>query len=174
MEDWVETPFEGDFVLRVKGESMMNASILDGDLVVVKQQDTARNGEIVVALIDDEATVKRFFREDGHVRLAARERRVRAHHQHGGAGARQGRGSAAKAMTPPGVMMELPTLFNVDGQPPLGHSLDDAVLTMLAEPAGGVCIVCDGGVETVAGGVRCVDCGSELLLGAEPAPAWVA
>jgi repressor LexA len=69
VEDWVETPFEGDFVLRVKGESMMNASILDGDLVVVKQQDTARNGEIVVALIDDEATVKRFFREDGHVRL---------------------------------------------------------------------------------------------------------
>lgn len=69
VEDWVETPFEGDFVLRVKGESMINASILDGDLVVVKQQDTARNGEIVVALIDDEATVKRFFREDGHVRL---------------------------------------------------------------------------------------------------------
>lgn len=69
VEDWVETPFEGDFVLRVKGESMMNASILDGDLVVVKQQSTARNGEIVVAMIDDEATVKRFFREDGHVRL---------------------------------------------------------------------------------------------------------
>jgi repressor LexA len=69
VEDWVETPFEGDFVLRVKGESMLNASILDGDLVVVKQQETARNGEIVVALIDDEATVKRFFREDGHVRL---------------------------------------------------------------------------------------------------------
>lgn len=69
VEDWVETPFEGDFVLRVKGESMMNAGILDGDLVVVKQQDTASNGEVVVALIDDEATVKRFFREDGHVRL---------------------------------------------------------------------------------------------------------
>ena len=69
VEDWVETPFEGDFVLRVKGESMMNAGILDGDLVVVKQQETARNGEIVVALIDDEATVKRFFREKGHVRL---------------------------------------------------------------------------------------------------------
>lgn len=69
VEDWVETPFEGDFVLRVKGESMMNAGILDGDLVVVKQQETARNGEIVVALLDDEATVKRFFREKGHVRL---------------------------------------------------------------------------------------------------------
>jgi repressor LexA len=69
VEDYVETPFEGDFVLRVKGDSMMNAGILDGDLVVVKQQDTARNGEIVVARIEDEATVKRFFREKGHVRL---------------------------------------------------------------------------------------------------------
>lgn len=69
IEDYVTTPFEGDFVLRVTGDSMMNASILDGDLVVVKQQETARNGEIVVARIDDEATVKRFFREKGHVRL---------------------------------------------------------------------------------------------------------
>jgi hypothetical protein len=77
-------------------------------------------------------------------------------------------------MTSPGVMMELPTLFTVDGQPPLGHSLDDAVLKMLAEPAGGVCLVCDGAVEAVPGGVRCIACGSELLLGAEPAPAWVA
>lgn len=69
IEDYVETPFAGDFVLRVKGDSMINASILDGDLVVVKQQETAKNGEIVVARIDDEATVKRFFREKGHVRL---------------------------------------------------------------------------------------------------------
>jgi repressor LexA len=69
VEDWVETPFEGDFVLRVTGQSMKDAGILDGDLVVVKQQATAGNGEIIVALIDDEATVKRFFREDRHVRL---------------------------------------------------------------------------------------------------------
>ncbi len=69
VEEYVETPFEGDFVLRVKGDSMMNASILDGDLVVVKQQETAKNGEIVVARIEDEATVKRFFREKGHIRL---------------------------------------------------------------------------------------------------------
>lgn len=69
VEDYVETPFEGDFILRVKGDSMMNAGILDGDLVVVKQQDTAKNGEIVVARIEDEATVKRFFKEEGHVRL---------------------------------------------------------------------------------------------------------
>lgn len=59
----------GSFVLRVKGTSMVNAGILDGDMVVVRRQDTASNGEIVVALIEDEATLKRFFLEDGYVRL---------------------------------------------------------------------------------------------------------
>ncbi len=69
IEDYVDSPFPGDFVLRVKGESMRDAGILDGDLVVVKQQQTARDGEIVVARIDDEATVKRFFKEHDHIRL---------------------------------------------------------------------------------------------------------
>ena len=63
-----------EFVLRVKGESMVNAGILDGDLAVVRRQQTARDGEIVVALAGadetaDEATVKRFFRENGRIRL---------------------------------------------------------------------------------------------------------
>jgi repressor LexA len=63
-----------EFLLRVKGDSMVNAGILDGDIVVVHRQDDARNGEIVVALAGqdegaDEATVKRFFREGGRVRL---------------------------------------------------------------------------------------------------------
>lgn len=57
------------FALRVKGESMINAGILDGDVIVIEQTPVARNGEIVVALIDDEATVKRFFKEKGHFRL---------------------------------------------------------------------------------------------------------
>ena len=57
------------FMLRVKGESMINAGILDGDQIIVKQQETARNGEIVVALIDDSATVKRFYKEKGYYRL---------------------------------------------------------------------------------------------------------
>lgn len=57
------------FVLRVKGESMIGAGIFSGDYVFVRQQDTAANGDIVVALIDDEATVKRFFFEADHVRL---------------------------------------------------------------------------------------------------------
>lgn len=60
---------DSTFVLRVKGESMVDAGILDGDFVVVRQQATADNGDIVVALLEDEATVKRFFREPGRVRL---------------------------------------------------------------------------------------------------------
>lgn len=58
------------FMLKVQGESMINAGILNGDSVIVKQQDTAENGEIVVAMTDDnEATVKRFYKEDDHYRL---------------------------------------------------------------------------------------------------------
>ena len=57
------------FVLHVHGESMIEAGILDGDLVVVRQQATAENGDIVVAMVEDEATVKRFYREQGHIRL---------------------------------------------------------------------------------------------------------
>lgn len=58
------------FMLRIEGDSMVGAGIHDGDLVVVRPQETARNGEIVVAMVgDEEATVKRFFREGNHVRL---------------------------------------------------------------------------------------------------------
>ncbi|MEZ5078977.1 MAG: transcriptional repressor LexA [Solirubrobacterales bacterium] len=60
---------EGDYILRVRGESMKNAGILEGDYVVVRPADDANNGEIVVALIGEEATVKRIFREADHVRL---------------------------------------------------------------------------------------------------------
>lgn len=60
---------ESTFILRVKGDSMIEAGILDGDFVVVRQQETANNGEIVVAMIDDAATVKRFFRESDRIRL---------------------------------------------------------------------------------------------------------
>ena len=57
------------FALRVRGESMLNAGILPGDLVVVQRQQTARKGEIVVAMIEDEATVKTYSRQNGHVWL---------------------------------------------------------------------------------------------------------
>ena len=62
-------PKEEVFMLNVKGESMVNAGIYDGDQIIVKQQSTASNGEIVVALVDDSATVKRFYKENGHIRL---------------------------------------------------------------------------------------------------------
>ena len=62
-------PKEEVFMLNVKGESMVNAGIYDGDQIIVKQQSTASNGEIVVALVDDSATVKRFYKENGHYRL---------------------------------------------------------------------------------------------------------
>ena len=62
-------PKEEVFMLNVKGESMVNAGIYDGDQIIVKQQSTASNGEIVVALVDDSATVQRFYKENGHIRL---------------------------------------------------------------------------------------------------------
>jgi repressor LexA len=74
IEEYVEVPQiaggeEGEYVLRVAGQSMIDAGILDGDYVIVHRQDTADNGEIVVALVGEEATVKRYFRESDHIRL---------------------------------------------------------------------------------------------------------
>jgi len=60
---------EGEYLLRIKGDSMFEAGILEGDHVVVHPQETARNGEIVVALLGEEATVKRYFKEPDHIRL---------------------------------------------------------------------------------------------------------
>lgn len=62
-------PNSQTFMLKVKGESMINAGILDGDQILIKQQNTAKNGDMVVALIDDSVTVKTFYKEDGHYRL---------------------------------------------------------------------------------------------------------
>lgn len=62
-------PNAQSFMLRVKGESMINAGIFDGDNILVESRSTARNGEIVVALVEDSATVKTFYKEDGHIRL---------------------------------------------------------------------------------------------------------
>jgi repressor LexA len=74
IEDFIQTPAyaggeDGEYLLRVRGESMKNVGIMDGDLVVVRPQETATDGEIVVALVGEEATVKRFFEEADHVRL---------------------------------------------------------------------------------------------------------
>lgn len=62
-------PNKQTFMLKVKGESMINAGILDGDYVLVEERKTAHNGEMIVALVDDGATVKRFYKEEGIIRL---------------------------------------------------------------------------------------------------------
>jgi len=74
VEEYVPTPGvvggdRGEYLLRVRGESMKDVGILEGDLVVVAPQDTARDGEIIVALVGEEATVKTFYRESDHIRL---------------------------------------------------------------------------------------------------------
>jgi len=74
IEEYLEIPEviggeNGDYILRIRGESMKDAGILEGDYVVVQRSQAARDGEIVVALIGEEATVKRYFREKDHVRL---------------------------------------------------------------------------------------------------------
>jgi repressor LexA len=74
IEEYIEVPDviggeEGDYVLRVRGESMKDAGIFEGDYVIVRPANEADDGDIVVALLGDEATVKRFFRETDHIRL---------------------------------------------------------------------------------------------------------
>ena len=74
IEEYLDVPDviggeDGDYILRVRGESMKDAGIIEGDFVIVRSTDTASDGEIVVALIGDEATVKRYFREQDHIRL---------------------------------------------------------------------------------------------------------
>ncbi|HVA19493.1 MAG TPA: transcriptional repressor LexA [Solirubrobacteraceae bacterium] len=74
IEDYVSVPAvagggDGEYLLRIRGDSMKDAGMLEGDYVVVHSQDTAQDGDIVVALLGEEATVKRFFREPDHIRL---------------------------------------------------------------------------------------------------------
>jgi repressor LexA len=74
IEEYIETPEfaggrDGEYLLRVRGESMKDVGIIEGDLVVVRPQETAADGDIVVALVGEDATVKRFFQEADHVRL---------------------------------------------------------------------------------------------------------
>ena len=74
VEEYVSVPAaaggtDGAYLLRVRGESMKNAGIIEGDLVVVRPQESADDGDIVVALVGEDATVKRYFRERDHVRL---------------------------------------------------------------------------------------------------------
>jgi repressor LexA len=74
IEEYVQVPpvaggETGEYILRVRGDSMRDIGMLEGDFVVVQRQDTATDGDIVVALVGEEATVKRYFRESDHIRL---------------------------------------------------------------------------------------------------------
>jgi len=74
IEEYVSVPAaaggrDGAYLLRVRGESMKNVGIIEGDLVVVRPQESAEDGDIVVAMVGEDATVKRYFRESDHVRL---------------------------------------------------------------------------------------------------------
>jgi repressor LexA len=74
VEEYVAVPEiaggeDGEYLLRIRGDSMKDAGILEGDFVVVHSQETAKDGDVVVALLGEEATVKRFFRETDHIRL---------------------------------------------------------------------------------------------------------
>jgi repressor LexA len=74
IEEYIEVPDviggeDGDYILQIRGESMKNAGILESDYVIVRPSDDAVNGEIVVALIGEDATVKRYYREQDHIRL---------------------------------------------------------------------------------------------------------
>jgi repressor LexA len=74
IEEYIEVPElagggVGEYLLRVRGDSMKDAGIIEDDVVVVRPENTARDGQIVVALVGEEATVKRFFKEPDHIRL---------------------------------------------------------------------------------------------------------
>ncbi len=82
IEEYIAVPDElatkpGTFALRVRGDSMVDAGISDGDIAIVQKKETARNGEIVVALIEGEATLKVFFREADHIRLEPRNPKLK-------------------------------------------------------------------------------------------------
>ena len=152
MEEYVELPERlvggaADFLLRVKGDSMIDAGILDGDLVVVRRQTTATNGEIVVALAGedetaDEATVKRYFRENGRIRLQPENDGARADLRAARPDPRQGGGGVPGAVT----------------VAPLNRTLDQEVFALL-RGASLECLVCGEFVLHRRGEICCPECG---------------
>ena len=104
IEEYVSVPEiagggDGEYLLRIRGDSMKDAGILEGDFVVVRSQDTAQDGDVVVALLGEEATVKRFFRETDHIRLQPENDDDGADSQQGGQGARARGGPAQERLS---------------------------------------------------------------------------
>ena len=151
----------------IRGESMKNAGILEGDYVVVRRQDTATDGEIVVALVGEDATVKRFFREDDHVRLQPENDTLRADPLARGARARprgrrvEDRGMTATLAAPAAHMRAVARRRST-------RSLAEAWNDVTRAGAAAECPVCAGRMQprwTAGAGVvggRCADCGTTL------------
>ena len=155
IEEYVPMPAttKGDFLLRVKGESMIEAGILDGDLVIVQRAQDARNGEIVVALAGDdesadEATVKTFYREKGRVRLQPENSSLEPIYARHVADPRPRRGGL------PGAVVGALTALH--------RSLDQELVALL-RGASLECLACGEFVMHARGGsVFCPECGSQL------------
>ena len=162
---------EGDYLLRVRGESMKDAGILEGDLVVVRPQETAQDGEIVVALVGEEATVKRFFQEADHVRLQPENDCDGADPQPGRARARQGRRADAEHHVTSGTLTEAPSRSSIStrpAKPARWTSSSAAVGGARRPPHGGVSDLRRGdgppitGITRARSAGRCSRCGATL------------
>ena len=178
IEEYVDVPAaaggeDGDFVLRVRGESMIDAGILEGDFVVVRPQDVAVDGEIVVALVgeESEATVKRFFHEADHVRLQPENDNHGADPLEGRARAREGRRPVPERAMSITLTRDIAQPSLLDAAPRRGETLEDVISGAwegLAAHDVVSCPVCHGemvprygsGGTTVGG--RCQDCGTTL------------
>ena len=142
---------KGDFLLRVRGDSMIGAGILDGDLVIVQRAQDARNGEIVVALAGDdesadEATVKTFYRENGRIRLQPEN-------------ARSSRSTRRTSRSSAGSWG---CSASCERRRPFARTLEQELLALL-RGASLECLVCGEFVmHARAGVVFCPECGSQL------------
>ena len=175
IEEYVQLPpaiggEQGDYILQVKGDSMRDAGILEGDYVVVSEADDADNGQIVVALIEDEATVKRFYREKDRVRLQPANKAYKPIRTRDAKSARPGRRRLQEGLrmgalaTRERAIAERPQadphasrLFE-----PRGATLEDSILAVwqeLVAEGRADCPVCGGSISADGG---CAGCGSEL------------
>ena len=175
IEEYVPVPQiaggdEGEFVLRVKGDSMVGAGIFEGDYVVVRPQETAADGEIVVALVEDEATVKRFFRENDHVRLQPENDDARADPQprRPAAGSRGGRvqeGAMSTALLDPPARLfgESPLRPPAQRRPAHARGAADRASGAPPTPTGAAdCPLCGSAMALRDAAAECGSCGSRL------------
>ncbi len=139
VEEYVSVPEiagggDGEYLLRIRGDSMKDAGILEGDFVVVHSQDTAQDGDVVVALLGEEATVKRFFRESRPHPAAARERDDGADSQQGGQGARPRGGPAQERLSGGGPMLAWPPVAHICARAFTARALRARLVVQVRQP----------------------------------------